>query len=282
MHFVEIAAQVKKIPAISLYYEILPIIDNTFQTWGMAFKEMVEKLDIYRNQYAALFEKCNDEISKDVLDCVLNYRFTLEETWLEIAYNNSVLSGGCEYFDREILCPQKDEVYIDCGGYTGDTVLKFLEFAKNNYKKVYYLEPNEVVYKKGEENLKNIENVTFIKAGVGSCSGIFRFSGEGIVDSGHMDEKGTECIEVVSLDECISEMPTFIKMDIEGAERDALCGAYEIIRKSRPRMAICVYHKPEDLFEILKLIDSWELNYHYYFRHYSKGMAGTVLYCIPD
>lgn len=71
-------------------------------------------------------------------------------------------------------------------------------------------------------------------------------------------------------------------MDIEGAELSALQGASKLIQKHRPKLAICVYHKPEDLFEILEFIDSFGINYKYYFRHYTKGVSGTILYCIPQ
>lgn len=44
--------------------------------------------------------------------------------------------------------------------------------------------------------------------------------------------------------------PTFIKMDIEGSEQEALKGCKRILKELKPKLALCVYHKPEDLFEI--------------------------------
>ncbi len=188
--------------------------------------------------------------------------------------------GAEEYFDTEIIKLRNDEVFADCGGYTGDTVLRFAECAGNKYKKIYYIEPNNVIYQKGKENINGLQGVVSIQAGVGEEEGIMKFSGA--EDYGHIDDSGTESIKIVALDEVIDERPTFIKMDIEGAELSALKGAAQIIKTNSPKLAICVYHKPEDLFEIMELIDSWGLHYKYYLRHYTREIRGTILYCIPQ
>ena len=73
---------------------------------------------------------------------------------------------------------------------------------------------------------------------------------------------------------------TFIKMDIEGAELEALRGAESIIRKQRPKLAICVYHKPEDIWTIPMYILSLQNDYRLFLRHYSFGDTETVLYAI--
>ena len=67
-------------------------------------------------------------------------------------------------------------------------------------------------------------------------------------------------------------------MDIEGSEQDALLGAAGIIRRDRPRLAICIYHKPEDLYEIPFLIKELVPEYRLYIRHHSDTYAETVLY----
>lgn len=159
-------------------------------------------------------------------------------------------------------------------------MLRFVECTGSKYKKIYYIEPNNDVYQRGKENLKNSDNLVFICAGVGEKEGVLKFSGA--EDYGHVDDSGEETIKIVTLDEVIDERPTFIKMDIEGAELSALKGAACIIKENSPKLAICVYHKPEDLYEILELIDSWGLHYKYYLRHYTKEIRGTILYCIPQ
>ena len=73
---------------------------------------------------------------------------------------------------------------------------------------------------------------------------------------------------------------TFLKMDIEGSELKALHGARKIIQRDKPKLAICVYHKPEDIIEIPLYINSLVPEYKFYMRHYGYTPANTVLYAI--
>ncbi len=70
-------------------------------------------------------------------------------------------------------------------------------------------------------------------------------------------------------------------MDIEGAEFEALKGASGIIRKHQPKLAISVYHKASDYWEIPELIFSIRNDYKLYLRHYTEGIAETVMFFIP-
>ena len=85
-------------------------------------------------------------------------------------------------------------------------------------------------------------------------------------------------VNTVALDDFLSEKPTLIKMDIEGFELDALKGAQNIIRSYKPKLAICIYHKPEDIFEIIHYIRSLEPQYKFKVKHHSGCIWETVLY----
>ena len=94
---------------------------------------------------------------------------------------------------------------------------------------------------------------------------------------------GNVRIEVVSLDEDIKEPITIIKMDIEGAEKAALRGAYHHIKNEKPRLLISSYHMPEDIFEIPKLIHSIRDDYKFYMRfngHNGLWPCDYVLFAI--
>ena len=93
-------------------------------------------------------------------------------------------------------------------------------------------------------------------------------------------------IETISIDEFVAEKNIskidFIKLDVEGAEVEALKGAMKTMLRDRPQMAVSIYHKPEHLYEIpLYLRDSLD-NYTYRLEHYDYRWTGTVLYAIPE
>lgn len=101
--------------------------------------------------------------------------------------------------------------------------------------------------------------------------------------SSRIREDGEEIVNVTSLDkELGDEKVTFIKMDIEGSELPAIIGAKNIIIKNKPKLAISVYHKYEDIFEIPEIILKYNPNYKIYLRHYATSDSETILYALPE
>jgi hypothetical protein len=89
----------------------------------------------------------------------------------------------------------------------------------------------------------------------------------------------TVCVD--SLDNIVNQKIDFIKLDIEGAEQDAIDGAKNTIKKHCPIIACCIYHKAEDWHKISQKILSINNNYKIYIRHYMEGIFETVMYFIP-
>ena len=85
---------------------------------------------------------------------------------------------------------------------------------------------------------------------------------------------------MTALDVCVSDPVTFIKMDIEGAELEALKGSSKIIKKYMPKLAISLYHKKDDILEIPLYIKELVPEYKLYIRHYSNAGVETVLYAV--
>lgn len=189
---------------------------------------------------------------------------------------------GKEYFGLKELNLGVGEIFVDAGCYDGGTSFEFIDFVKGDYKKIYAFEPDINSFKVCEKNLSELINsgkcklfnnalrekegdVSFLnKRNPGSCVG----------DGGNI-------IKAVSLD-CVlkDEKVTFIKMDIEGSEYSALKGARNIIVKNHPKLAICIYHKPEDIFELPSLILAIDPSYKFYIRHYSPTDVSSVLYAV--
>jgi hypothetical protein len=89
-------------------------------------------------------------------------------------------------------------------------------------------------------------------------------------------------VACVALDDALAGFrPGLIKMDIEGAELDALQGAQEIIQRHRPGLAISAYRRPGPLWEIPMLLDSWRLRYRLHLRLHAYDGFDAVVYAVP-
>ena len=185
-----------------------------------------------------------------------------------------------QYYD--VLSFSDEEVIADVGCFDCASMLRYFKYANNKYKKIYSFEPEPTQFL----NCKNIveesgyEDWEVLNYGVWNEETKLHFkcnsSGSFICEDGDVE------VKVVCLDNFFEdrEKPTFIKMDIEGVEMRALQGASEIIKKYRPKLAICVYHKPEDIFEIPEYVLSLNPSYKLYLRHYTNRVNETVLYAV--
>lgn len=189
-----------------------------------------------------------------------------------------------QYFDKEIITPVDNEVFIDGGCFDCTTDLAFREWCNGKYESIYAFEPDNVNFNNCKEISKEnqIENIEIINAGLWSENTTLSF----IADHGRgarigEDYENTINIKTRTIDSVVKgERVTFIKMDIEGAELEALKGAENTIKKWHPRLAICIYHKPEDIFDIPAYILSLHEDYKLYIRHYQLTECETVLYCV--
>lgn len=185
-----------------------------------------------------------------------------------------------QYFDNEIIKFREQEVFLDCGCYDFETSLTFLQKC-SSYRKIVCFEPNEDNRRKILQKIEQLskDNIELLPYGVWNERDTLYFEGSG--SSVMVSDEGKQKVEVVSIDEVIKDKVTFIKMDIEGSEMRALLGAAKTIVENRPRLAISVYHKPEDIIEIPAYILSLVPEYKLYLRHYSNYFATeTVLYAI--
>ena len=207
--------------------------------------------------------------------------------WVSCDYNYfSEIATKKQYFQDDIFDFTKNEVFVDVGAYTGDSTEEFILYTKGDYGKIYMVEPNENNILKLENIKKNYPNIFIINKGAYNCNREMKFENENVFnqESAHLvissKVNSSKMIRVDKIDNMIKESVTFIKMDIEGVEYAALQGAINTINKYKPKLAICVYHKVEDIIEISKFIMSLNKGYKLYLRHHSSFFAETVLYAI--
>ena len=186
---------------------------------------------------------------------------------------------GTQYFDLPEL-DLRNEYFVDAGAFDGSTTKYFLDHFEKGFSYVFEANPKQsgVI----RECLDGCPNWELFPLGVYDKNGTMRFTVSDSNPAGSkMTEDQGETVEVCSLDAVLSgRKVTFIKMDIEGSEWAALRGAERIIREQRPKLAVCVYHRPEDIWEIPALILQYHLDYKLYLRHYSIADTETVLYAV--
>ncbi len=219
-----------------------------------------------------------DDESKNIFLNVLMYRLTLNIDYILRAYSLDPL-----YFIKQFRGLNSKEIYVDCGAYDGDSFISYCKY--NVFPKVAYLfEPDSNNRKALDDTVLKFNDFTeihIISQGVYSFSGKLYFV-EGKGQCSYMSKephKNSVQIDVTSIDDAINEDISFIKMDIEGSEKDALLGAKSHISSSYPKMAICIYHHISDLWEIPLMISSIFPAYSkFIIRHHSKNAFETVLY----
>ena len=220
-----------------------------------------------------IYSELDDDYSKECLVAYINQKISFDFKYL------SSVKTSPQYFESFVpLC--NDEVFVDCGAYDGDSALSFISELNNRgierYSKIISFEPDPVNYKKLLD--KGIQKHECFNFGVLNKKGIINF--EILGTSSGINEKGNCSIELVTLDEVIKDRVTFIKMDIEGEELNALFGCEELISRYRPKLAICIYHKKEHLWQIQKYLKTIIPDYRFLIRAYEDTSTELVLYAI--
>jgi len=180
----------------------------------------------------------------------------------------------------------------------GETTLNFAKWAGKTYKGAYIFEPEEKQAHFCEENTKGLSNVKVFSKGLWDKEATLEFLSININDATELvckeskdsyvaaNLEGDEVFScrVTSLDEQLKEVGadkvTFIKMDIEGSEYNAIKGMEKTIKKNLPKLAVSVYHKKEDLIMIPLLLLEYCGEYRFYLRHYDCCANDTVLYAV--
>ncbi len=249
--------------------------DNYEMLWLKA-KVFCEHID----EFVWLYKKLNDYKSKYILFSILNnfYNFDFENL------KNSIECIFKHYFDLDLIDRLKDSVFVDVGAFVGDSTIDFVDsFQKDSYNKIYCYEISDKNIERMKENLKGYSNISIIKKAVSDKNGKLYFDENVESSANQISKAGAIAVDGVSLDEDIGERIDIVKMDIEGGERKALIGMKEHIKVDTPILLISVYHNNTDLFEIPKLILSYNEDYDLYIRYYGGCIFATeiVLIAIP-
>lgn len=260
--------------------DIYCICDKDEGKQGQLFcgKEVISPEQLVQNHKDAVVIISTIRYSKEAEEFLLKH--FVRENVIDISGAKLKDLVDAQYFPEEDIFTFADgEVFVDGGCFDFETSRFLMERCR--VKHIYAFEPDKMNLEKVKEQIRTlgISNVTVFDKGLWNGAETLYFSSTGdimshVVDSGDDEDK----IAVVALDEVIQEEVTFIKMDIEGSELKALEGAKNLIQTYKPKLAICIYHKPEDTIDIPFYIKKLVPEYKLYIRHYSWSPAETVLY----
>jgi FkbM family methyltransferase len=198
--------------------------------------EILENFD----EYCKMFETLADTESRRVLIDVLRYRLTANSDYLA----NSGVRTKEQYF--EAFMNFDNEIFVDAGGYDGDTTEEFTKRVPN-YRHVFLYEPSPANMSAAKRRLRCKRDITYKSVGVSDENGFLEFNVDEGSSSGVKAGSGQK-IPVVRLDDDLkNETISFIKMDLEGWELNALKGAEDLLRAQKPKLAIAGYHSSGDL-----------------------------------
>ncbi|MBO5341766.1 MAG: FkbM family methyltransferase [Lachnospiraceae bacterium] len=190
-----------------------------------------------------------------------------------------------QYIETDFWTPQENEIFVDVGVYDLQNSIDFVQWAKNGFEKIYAFEPDPKGYEVATKKIKELpifnNKIELINKGLSAKNGTLKFpaeyKGSGMHDGEFID------VEVVSLDSYLQGKPvTFVKMDVEGAEMDVLLGMQQTIALHKPKMAVCIYHNHQDIFEVATFLLSIVPQYHFYLRHYNSNETECVLFAYYD
>ena len=216
-----------------------------------------------------------DEESKAIVENRIRFYKTGD-----LKYIKTMRMTPNQYFDSDYYNHISDkEIFVDCGAYDGDSIKGFIECVGNCYQKIYAFEPDSKNFANllSMVNENGYRNVESFNLATGEEEGELFFNELGSLGS-NISETGTRKVRVVKLDDIIQDKITWLKMDIEGAEMDTLRGSENLIRKYKPKLAVCIYHKCEDLFLIPEYLHKLVPEYKFKVRRHAPFLDETVLY----
>jgi FkbM family methyltransferase len=189
------------------------------------------------------------------------------------------------YFLDSLYRIDDHEVFVDCGAYTGDTAEQVIR-RNPAFSKIVAIEADPQNFDRLTKWIVTLEasvasRINALNIAVGAKRGKLRFQAGG-GEGAKLAADGNVVVECIPIDELATgAAPTFIKMDIEGAELDALEGARRSIQTHRPILSICVYHKQDDLWRIPLFIHRLVEDYRLFLRPHDVDGWQLVCYAVP-
>ena len=235
-------------------------------------QEQAEKIDL-------CFELLSDDRSREEFVRQLTWRLTGDFDALSDPVTDEI------YFPRFVARRNSPETFVDCGAYNGDTILRFISRNQGEYQSILAFEPDPSNFSALNQTVSALspgqrERIRVFPYAVGAQPERVRFTATGT--EGASVGSGEYEVDCVRLDDIVGEEnPTYIKMDIESAEPDALRGARNIIKRSIPVIAACSYHVQDHLWTIPLTMSEIFPDYAISLRQHIQLVEDLVSYAVP-
>lgn len=239
------------------------------------FNEGFQKEFLDNHQkYAWIYNLLSDDESKIIFEKLVRFRYNYDLAHLD----GFTQKEDVQYFEDFLNLKPQGETFVDVGAFDGFTSTEFIKICPQ-YSEILAFEPDVSNFKKCEERFSNLERVKCFPVGLSNRKDTLRFDVSG--SASKISSLGNVTIQVDRLDDFVSCSPTFIKMDIEGGESEAIEGASNTILESHPRLAISVYHAAGDFWRIPQQVLSIRSDYEIKIRHYTESVYETVMFFLP-
>jgi len=195
--------------------------------------------------------------------------------------------AAAQYFPADIVRLSEDEVFVDGGAFDGDTLADFVGRVGERFAHYHAFEPDAADRVRLMGRLEGLpaavrEKITIHPLALHAESATLSFTDQGGPTS-HVGTGGNTSVRGERLDAILAvQRLSFLKLDVEGAERAALAGAKASITQHRPQVAACVYHEPNDLWEIPQRLAALLPNSRFYLRQHGFDGWETVVYVVPQ
>lgn len=228
------------------------------------------------NSIANALDCLSDDTSKRCLLDIAAFRLGLQTSYGSFQHPEN------QYFNPLTLGALRGKPirFVDGGAYNGDTYLELCSMA--DVQGAYLFEPDSANFSQLVSNMhRTARSVQCLPLGLSDSYRILSFNA-GNGEGASIAENGTAHIAVAALDDVLAgQTVDFIKLDVEGAELQALQGAQQLIQRSRPVLAVSLYHCPQDLWELPLMLAKLCEDYRFYIRQHFFNSFDSVLYAVP-
>ena len=254
---------------------------DIYQQFGveLGWRFWLDKYDVILKSLEKIkgtYSKLSDDESRTLLLDICLFRLGIRDEYSEL------ISDAEQYFNS-ITMPYlegRDITYVDGGAYNGDTYRKLSGLVE--IKRAFLFEPDKDNFIAMQAAVaKSSQEVVCSPLALSDDYKILSFN-SGAGEGAAVSAAGDAHIAATSLDAFFHGVKVdFIKMDVEGSEIDAIEGSRNLIGEFRPVLAISLYHKAQDLWDIPEKVMQITDSYDFYIRQHAKNSFDSVLYAIP-